>query len=72
MCKRNGGTRLGLSICKQLVEGMGGGRGVESTLGTGSTFWVELPVLMFQPEPQQHLANKMVPTPVSASPLRRA
>lgn len=36
------GAGLGLALCKRLVEGMGGRVGVESELGKGSCFWVEL------------------------------
>jgi hypothetical protein len=36
------GAGLGLALCKCLVEGMGGRVGVESELGKGSCFWVEL------------------------------
>ncbi|MFN0162277.1 MAG: sensor histidine kinase [Burkholderiales bacterium] len=40
---RQGARGLGLSIAHRLVAAMGGSTGVESTLGEGSTFWIELP-----------------------------
>jgi two-component system, sensor histidine kinase and response regulator len=38
------GTGLGLALSKGLVTAMGGDIGVASQVGTGSTFWVELPL----------------------------
>jgi signal transduction histidine kinase len=38
------GTGLGLSVAKSHVQSLGGKMGVDSEVGKGSTFWVDLPL----------------------------
>lgn len=42
--RRFGGTGLGLTISKEIAERLGGRMGVDSEIGKGSTFWLEMRV----------------------------
>ncbi|MEJ2407373.1 MAG: ATP-binding protein [Candidatus Thiodiazotropha sp.] len=57
--RRYGGTGLGTTIAKQLVELMGGIIGVNSTQGQGSTFWFEVPIAIQKPDAADDNKNSL-------------
>lgn len=59
--RRHGGTGLGLTICREIVERCGGRIGVESEPGSGACFWFELPL----PETDSLSAGEGETVPVS-------
>ena len=59
------GTGLGLALSKRLIEAMGGSIGVDSEIGRGTTFWLDLPAVAApsgeRAEPRRAPATPVVP-----------
>ncbi|MET0093607.1 MAG: ATP-binding protein, partial [Sedimenticola sp.] len=77
--RKYGGTGLGTTIAKQLVELMGGKIGVTSEMGQGSVFWFELPLAVQKTQEDEESALSLENTRVlvmmdekQVAPVRRA
>ncbi len=68
--RRSGGTGLGLTVTRYLIEQHGGEIHVESTLGKGSRFIVNFPLSAPEPGEQQQAAAALSATPLQAPDLQ--
>ena len=64
--RQYGGTGLGLTICQQLSQMMGGEIGVESQEDEGSRFWF---TAVFEKQPVDQQTAEQIPSDISGMPI---
>jgi signal transduction histidine kinase len=64
------GTGVGLALSRRLAEAMGGTLNVETVLGQGSTFWVELPIVEGPVERFERFNQALVGSPATNTSMR--
>lgn len=65
------GTGIGLALAKRLTEAMSGTIGVETSLGNGSLFWIELPQADQMEQMEASPVAPTVPVPVTSARERQ-
>jgi signal transduction histidine kinase/ActR/RegA family two-component response regulator len=65
------GTGIGLTITRRLVEMMGGCIGVDSRMGVGSRFWVELPLEALAPTGRDRAPSRIMSAQADGGPSPR-